>query len=157
MKYSHLLWSIPSVRKVHDLCDSCLSWCEIFPSYIWSSGLQSQQLRFIINFEHKAECAQLSCWVGWTIVWNLIFTQMLFLSFDLIFFLRLVCKVKSVKAEFCVSSPCIKKMKFHLQKYRKMSLFSVIYGLKKMVMWKKTDCTYSESVSMSKSSKKALC
>lgn len=131
MKYSHLLWSIPSVRKVHDLCDSCLSWCEIFPSYIWSSGLQSQQLRFIINFEHKAECAQLSCWVGWTIVWNLIFTQMLFLSFDLIFFLRLVCKVKSVKAEFCVSSPCIKKMKFHLQKYRKMSLFSVIYGLKK--------------------------
>lgn len=157
MKYSHLLWSSPSVRKVHDLCDSCLSWCEIFPSYIWSSGLQSQQLRFIINFEHKAECAQLSCWVGWTIVWNLIFTQMLFLSFDFIFFLRLVCKVKSVKAEFCVSSPCIKKMKFHLQKYRKMSLFSVIYGLKKMVMWKKTDCTYSESVSMSKSSKKALC
>lgn len=80
-----------------------------------------------------------------------------FLSFDFIFFLRLVCKVKSVKAEFCVSSPCIKKMKCHLQKYRKMSLFSVIYGLKKMVMWKKTDCTYSESVSMSKSSKKALC
>lgn len=157
MKYSHLLWSSPSVRKVHDLCDSCLSWCEIFPSYIWSSGLQSQQLRFIMNFEHKAECAQLSCWVGWTIVWNLIFTQMLFLSFDFIFFLRLVCKVKSVKAEFCVSSPCIKKMKCHLQKYRKMSLFSVIYGLKKMVMWKKTDCTYSESVSMSKSSKKALC
>lgn len=157
MKYSHLLWSSPSVRKVHDLCDSCLSWCEIFPSYIWSSGLQSQQLRFIMNFERKAECAQLSCWVGWTIVWNLIFTQMLFLSFDFIFFLRLVCKVKSVKAEFCVSTPCIKKMKCHLQKYRKMSLFSVIYGLKKMVMWKKTDCTYSESVSMSKSSKKALC